>query len=305
MRKRYLLLLIPGLMAAALFGPKLVAGPEARTSAFFALQRQWMAHWPFEAGKYAPRLLLAGVLPVAPIWMQVEPGIKMQLDPEDMVSRVILESGAWEPESWKMMAEHLGPGATFIDVGAQIGYYSLKAARSVGPGGHVLAVEPNPETLRKLRKNIGASDAGVVAVAPVACSNAEATLDLFAASTVNTGETSLAKNNALQAGAAVRTYKVRARPLDEIARETGVSRVDLIKIDVEGAEYLVLQGAQQTLDRYHPTVMVEIIDRQLREMGSSAAQVVELLRAHGYTAGRTDGDNVEFTALRSSAVVRN
>ena len=60
---------------------------------------------------------------------------------------------------------------------------------------------------------------------------------------------------------------------------------------------MVLQGALKTLDRDHPMLMVELIDRQLNSLGSSVAQVLQLLRAHGYAAGRRDGDNVEFLWL--------
>jgi FkbM family methyltransferase len=305
-RKQYLLLLIPVLVAILFFVPKMVAGPERRTNTYFAIQRQWTAHWPFASGKYAPRVLLPAVLPVVPVWYQVEPHIKMLLDPEDMVAREILESGGWEPGSWKMMREHLGTGGTFVDVGAQIGYYSLKAAPVVGVGGSVIAIEPNPETVRKLQANIDASGAKAVTVAPVACADTEAMLDLFAAPESNTGETSLSKANASQAGPVANTFKVRARPLDDIIRELAVARVDVIKIDVEGAEYLVLKGALETMDRHHPMLLLELIDRQLQSMGSSVAQVVQLLRAHGYRPGRTDGDNVEFlwaagVASRSSA----
>ena len=145
-----------------------------------------------------------------------------------------------------------------------------------------------------MENNIRASGAKVIAIAPVACSDAEAALDLFAAPAANTGETSLSKVNAWQAGAPVATYKVRARPLDDIVRESAVSRVDVIKIDVEGAEYLVLKGSQQTMAQYHPIVLVEMIDHQLQQMGSSAAQVREFFRAQGYTERHTVGDNVEF-----------
>jgi FkbM family methyltransferase len=272
----------------------MVAGPEWRTETYFAMQRGWMAHWPFESGKYAPRVLLPAVRPVTPVWFQVDPHIKMQLDPEDFVSRTILETGEWEPTSWQAMRAHLEGGATFVDVGAQIGYYSLKAAHVVGPRGHVIAIEPNPETVSKLQANIQASGASVIAVQPVACSDAEAMLDLFAAPEANTGETSLSMANASQTGAAVHTYKVRARPLDDIVKESGVARVDVIKIDVEGAETLVLKGSQETLARFHPILMVEIIDRQLRQMGSSAAELTDFLRAQGYTARHATGDNVEF-----------
>jgi FkbM family methyltransferase len=303
MPKRYLLLLIPVVLALVLFGPRMVAGPELRTQAFFAIQRQWSAHWPFHAGRYAPHILVAVVSPMVPVWYQVEPNIKMQLDPGDFVPRIILETGKYEAVSFGMVAEHLSAGATFIDVGAHIGYYSLKAAPIVGALGHVIAVEPNPLAIQRLRVNLAASNANVVAVAPVACSDTEATLELYVAPDVNTGETSLSKANASQIDAITHTYKVRARPLDDIVRESGVVRVDAIKIDVEGAEYVVLKGAQQTLDRYRPMVLVEIVESQLRGMGTSSAQVRELLRAHGYREGRHDDLNVEFlpaTAVSAS-----
>jgi FkbM family methyltransferase len=91
--------------------------------------------------------------------------------------------------------------------------------------------------VRRLLNNIRASRAdGVISVQPVACSDAEATLELFAAPGNNTGETSLFLANASQEGKAVTSYRVRARPLDDILKESGVTRVDAVKIDVEGAE---------------------------------------------------------------------
>ena len=294
MRKRYLFLLIPIVFAIVLFVPRIVAGPALRTQAYFTIQREWLAHWPVQIHGVITQIMLVAVSPMAPAWYQVEPHIRMQLDPADLGPRLILETGVYEPVSVAMVSEHLGPGATFIDVGADIGYYSLKAAPLVGVTGHVIAVEPNPETLVRLRVNLAASDASVVAIAPVACSDAEGMMDLYVAPHSNLGETSLSKENASQEGAVTRTYKVRTRPLDDIVRESGVTRVDAIKIDVEGAEYLVLKGAQQTLDRFHPMVLVEIVEHQLAAMGTSSAQVRELLRAHGYREGRHDFMNVEF-----------
>ena len=294
MPKRYLLLLIPVVTAIVFYVPRMVVSPEVRTRAYFAVERQWEMHWPFSTGRHAPRLLQAAAEPMVQIWYQVEPHIKMRLDPTDLVASMILESGEYEPVSVGMVSEHLGAGATFIDVGADIGYYSLKAAPLVGPTGHVIAVEPNPEALGRLQVNLAASGAGVVAVAPVACSDTEGTLQLYVAPDANAGETSLSKANASQVGAVTRTYQVRARPLDDIVRESGVTRVDAIKVDVEGAEYLVLKGAEQTLDRFHPMLLIEMVEEQLRAMGTSSKQVRELLKAHGYRAGRRDNANFEF-----------
>jgi FkbM family methyltransferase len=294
MPKRFLLPFVPGLFMLITPVGLTIAGPAARTQAYFAIQRQWMAHWPLEHGKALPRLIQPALQPFTPVWVQVEPGVKMLLDPYDFVSKEILETGVWEAQSWEIIGRTLGAGATFVDIGAHIGYYSLKAAPLVGPTGRVIAVEPNPETIPKLYGNIRASGAQNITVEPVACSNTEATLELFAAPRANTGETSLSRANASHDGQFVTSYKVRAQPLDDILKDVGVSRVDAMKIDVEGAEYLVLKGASKTLDRDHPVILVEIVEQQLQAMGTSSRQLYDLLRSHGYTARRSVQDNVEF-----------
>jgi FkbM family methyltransferase len=229
----------------------------------------------------------------------------MRLDPFDMVSLKILETGAWEPDSVRVVAEHLSPSATFVDVGAHIGYYSLKAASLVGPHGHILSVEPNPQTLPKLRGNIAASDASAVSVWPVACAASESTLQFYAAPESNTGESSLSRENASQEGTAAVSYSVPARPLDAIVKEAKLDRVDVIKIDVEGAEFEVLKGASQTLALYHPVLIIELVDHQLKAMGTSVAEVTQFLISHGYTPGRRlDTANIEFLPATAAAEAR-
>ncbi len=89
-------------------------------------------------------------------------------------------------------------------------------------------------------------------------------------------------------------YIVRARPLDHIIRETGVSRVDVVKIDVEGAELLVLKGATQTLAQFSPVVIVEVVDVQLRAMGTSAGELMAFMASQGYKPRHSVEQNVEF-----------
>lgn len=156
-------------------------------------------------------------------------------------------------------------------------------------------MEPNRETLVKLRDNIRASGvSAVVVVAPVACSDSESTLTLYATSRANTGESSLSAANASQDTTIAASYPVRTRRLDDIVKEAGAGRVDAIKIDVEGAEVLVLKGAAQTLDRDKPIVAVELIDRQLKAMGSSAAELTAFMRSHGYTPAGMHEENMIF-----------
>jgi FkbM family methyltransferase len=285
------------------------SGGSGRTRTYFSVYRSSYGHSPasirplFAVADFFLNPVFETFGPFEPIWMQVEPGMKMQLDPYDLVSRKILETGAWEPESINAMADHLSPSGTFIDIGAHIGYYSLKAAMIVGPNGHIISIEPNPQTLPKLRGNIEASAARTVSVWPVACAASESTLQLYAAPESNTGESSLSKENASQEGAPV-AYSVPARPLDAIVKEAKLDRVDVIKIDVEGAEFEVLQGAAKTLDEYRPVLIVEMVPNQLKSMGSSIEEVTRFLASHGYTARRqVDHSNTEFVPAKTAARV--
>jgi len=279
-------------------GAILALSPTIRTKTFFAFQRAWQSEWPFAAGKQLPDRLSRFFAPFVPVWVHVEPGVTMRLDPYDLVTREILLHHTWEPATTNELLRHVPAGGTFVDVGAHVGWYTLKAAKVVGPQGRVIAVEPNHETLIELRENIRASGAGaVVMVAPVACSDSETTLTFYASSRTNTGESSLSSANAAQDKALAASYPVRARRLDGILKEAGAHRVDAIKIDVEGAEFLVLKGAAETLDHDRPIVAVELVDRQLKAMGSSAAEVTAFMRAHGYTPAGMREDNMIFVPV--------
>src|SRR6266566_3248356 len=173
--KKYRFLIVAGAIVLVLGSARLVSNGAGRTGSYFAAYRASYAHAPvwirpfFDLGNAFLLPIVGHLESFEPTWMQVDSGVKMRLDPYDLVSRTILETGEWEPDSVQAVADHLSPGATFMDVGAHIGYYSLKAAGMVGPHGHIIAIEPNPQTLPVLRSNIEASDARAVSVWPVAC----------------------------------------------------------------------------------------------------------------------------------------
>jgi len=248
-------------------------------------ERLWALDFPIVRAKgtlrgLEPLLSRIGVL--GPVRLEVEPGVSLLLDPEDDISRTILVSrqGRWEPKVWAAIASGLSAGAVFFDVGAHIGYDSLKGARLVGEKGRVVAFEPNPNTLVILRSNIEASGAHNIIVQPIACTDAETTLTLFDSTPGgNSGSSSLSRANA---GARSRPYTVRGRPIDDVVGELGLSRVDVIKADVEGAELLVLRGAAQTLRRFHPVLILEVVPRQLRNMNASVEELEAFIKASGY-----------------------
>jgi len=200
-----------------------------------------------------------------PVRVEVERGISLRLDPADLVAREILIRNVWQPEVWQSISDGLPPGGVFLDVGAHIGYDTLKASVKVGPSGKVISFEPNPRTLKELTANIAASHAANVTVEPIACTDKEQTLTLYdSTSEGNSGASSLSLANADAARrGTLPSYAVKGRPIDEVVRELRLSRLDVIKVDVEGAEYLVIQGARETLQRFHPKLVMEVVPHHL------------------------------------------
>lgn len=141
-------------------------------------------------------------------------------------------------------------GGVFIDVGAHVGKYTVLVSKNVGPNGRVIAVEPHPENFKTLKRNIKLNNLSNVVAYNVAASNKSGNLKFFA------GDNSASFSE-------INYYKksivtVQAQLLDEIVNALDLNRVDLVKIDVEGGEYEVLLGLEDTLRNFSPKVIVEV-----------------------------------------------
>ena len=276
------------------------AGRAFTVRSYVRAERAWNNHSPDAGGKglfrrAEPSLVRAGLL--NPVRVEVDPDVSLLLDPGDDVARTILISraGRWEPEVWAAISSGLSPGAVFFDVGAHTAYDSLKASRVVGDQGRVVAFEPNPNTLSALRSNIAASRSQNVIVQPIACTDVEQMLALFDSTPGgNSSSSSLSEANA---GERSPSDTVKGRPIDAVVAETGLTRLDVLKADVEGAELLVLRGATETLRRFHPKLILEVVPRQLENMNTSVEELEPFIRSHGDHAVRVvDYKNREYTA---------
>jgi FkbM family methyltransferase len=230
------------------------------------------------------------------MWFEVEPGINMWLDPSDTIPRVILTSlrTRWDPEVWESISSGLSNGAIMLDVGAHIGYFTLKSSKRVGKSGRVIAFEPDPWTLETLRANLAANNAANVTIVPVACTDSETTLKFYHAR-VNSGGSSLSRATASGAGDP-HEFTVRGRPIDDVVQELEVQRIDVLKVDVEGAELFVLRGAKDTLKRFHPKIVIEVVPDHLAGMNTTVEQLFSFIKEMGYTRGqRLDDKNWEWT----------
>jgi FkbM family methyltransferase len=203
-------------------------------------------------------------------------GFRIQVDPGDWLGRHVFVTGDYEPETSRLIAELLPPGGTMIDVGANIGFFSLLAARCVGTSGKVIAFEPLPVTRRHLERNLQLNGmAQVVVRGEAVCDRPGEDITFYEGPRDHRGISSCRPIER-----ASRVHRVRAGRLDDLLPAD--RRVDLIKIDVEGAECQALDGMARLLRRDHPDVIVEVTDRYLRDLGHSAEALCSRLRGHGY-----------------------
>jgi FkbM family methyltransferase len=185
--------------------------------------------------------------------------------------------GSFEPNEFAFLDAFLRPGMVFVDVGANDGYYTLFAARRIGAEGRVVAVEPSTRERINLDRNIARNGLGNVTVVPAALGAACGTVDLQLAQGVHSGHNTLGRfaNDGVQAESVER---VPMRTLDEVAGEFGLSRIDFMKIDVEGAEAAVIVGGRRVIEATQPVILLEISDKALRAQGSDAQALIGALR---------------------------
>jgi FkbM family methyltransferase len=166
----------------------------------------------------------------------------------------------------RLFDRYVKPGATVIDVGANIGYNAIYAARLAGPQGRVVALEPTPDTLTVLRRNISASGFSTIVVEPVAAGSLAGTRDFFVRGKISAVNSLYPDSRYAHVTSILRVPVV---PLDDLV--DGVA--DVVKIDVEGAEIDVLKGMPRLLRAPGVTLIVEW-DPLLQQMAGYGAEAL-------------------------------
>lgn len=181
----------------------------------------------------------------------------------------------YEPELTEL-ERLLSPGDTFVDVGANFGIYTLVARKLVGESGRVIALEPTAQSFEGLQKNIALNNLRNVLVFPVAASDKAGTAWLYYGT--DPVRNSLGKDPCCESGG----EQVATECLDNILHQAGGGRVDVIKMDAEGAEELVLRGATNLLTSMHPIVIYEKNPEASAHLGLAADGATKLLAGLGY-----------------------
>lgn len=255
------------------------------------------------AGRYRMMNWL-GRRSASPFWSrmpQAAGGFAFRCDLSDSIAREVCFTGQYEPQDTALVKALLGAGMTFVDVGANWGYFTLLASHLVGASGRVVSFEPDPRLFPILKENIAQNNLSNVTALQLAAATEAGTLMMagYDEAGDNQGLSRLVEN----AGVNEKLFPVQTQSVDTMLDELGIERVDLLKMDIEGAEELALRGMSKGLsgDRYS-CILLEIHPTILAERGRTAEDVVDLMLKAGYT-----GWWIDFSpaAIRKAAYARS
>jgi len=199
---------------------------------------------------------------------------KFLVFPNDAITQHLKKNKVWEPHFKEVIKVLVKPGATVIDAGANFGYNSVLLGKQIGPNGTLVSFEPQRIIYQQLCGNLilnniynatayqaalGDGSKGVANMKPVE----------YQAEWVNIGDTSIGED-----GEEVAVYT-----LDEI----GISKLDFIKMDIQGYELFALQGAQNILSIYQPDLFIEIEPHQLIKFNVTEEQLLTYIKSFGYS----------------------
>ena len=255
----------------------------ARTLGWFGQKPEAVNHWLVSTlvDKLQYRL---------PIYTRLGNGMRIKVHAHDYVGGQIIKQGYYEPEIVRWFEQILKPGNVFIDVGTHVGQYTLVASRLIGSKGNVHGFEPDPETFRRLTSNIRRNRLRNVAANKLALADKPGTLHFFLSNVRDIGSNSLQKPPTFSG----REVDVTCIALDDYLGTHGVQRVDLLKMDIEGAEYSALVGAKGLLTRDdRPPIIIEFEEERQVAFGYSCARLAELLTGFGYRLFRIGSEVVE------------
>ena len=198
-----------------------------------------------------------------------------------------------EPGIHRFMRAHLRPGDVFVDAGANIGSWSVRAAQWVGPAGRVVSFEAHPFTFGFLRRNAALNNLAQITPFNLAVGAAEGSVTMNFVGH-NPGETHIGADG----------ETVRLRRIDDVMAELGIGQADYLKIDVEGFEGQVVEGARDLIAR-SPRIVVqtEIVAAHTQRYGGQTSAVVALVAAMGLVPHRARRDGTLRVLTAEQAAV--
>jgi FkbM family methyltransferase len=203
-------------------------------------------------------------------------GLRWRLDMASAISRSMVRTGVWERETTNAVLDLVKPGMRVLAVGANFGYYALLMAQRVGRGGRVWAFEPTLKFREQLNWHVKTNGfADLVTIVPFGLSDSvqSVTIEIMSQSASLHFPPNLPR---------VGSEVVHLKPLDAVASELGIEKIDFIQMDIDGHEVAFVRGARQTLSTHLPPIAMEFAQSCLHFAGSDVRELAALLRELGY-----------------------
>jgi FkbM family methyltransferase len=259
---------------------KTIVEVRAKNAAAHKFSERVKAFWgkPPRAKYAAFARRVRKIFPGMPIPFRLPSGVWFLVGRSEVDEALL--NGGFESAEILFVRRYLKPGMTVVDIGAHHGLYTLLASKHVGPQGSIVAFEPSPRERKLLQRNLRLNSCSNVRLESYALGSSRSQTDLYVVEGREDGCNSL-RPPAVDSKA--NPIRVEVVPFDEAAGQLGVSTVDFIKLDVEGAELDVLRGASQLLHAgQRPVLLVEVYDIRTRPWGYRAREIVRFLDRLGY-----------------------
>ena len=204
------------------------------------------------------------------------------MNDRNSVSNTLVFSGSYEQHETAMLSKLVKTGWTVVDAGANFGWYAIHLASLVGPTGKVMAFEPVPQTFGELTANVALNNCRNVDAVNAALGAKDGMMTIYVPEIQ--GGLGVA-SEFLDAG---KKIEVAMLGLDAYLDQQGIKHIDFIKADIEGGEWNLLRGAERTLTRSHPCILLETVDIHCQRFGHTPRDVFEFLQRLGYKGVHMD-----------------
>jgi len=264
----------------------------------YGLHQNLFAYSEFIRSRNVEKITITG----QDVLVTTKTGVTLVCNPGDwrIISVEILNFGDFESSETKLLLSFAQQDSVIVDVGANIGWYSILLGRTASSG-RVIAFEPIPSTLSFLRKNLALNGIENVEIREFGLSDEEKELVFFFhphLSGATSAQNLLDNKDAVEIRARVRCMD------DELQNEP---RIDLLKCDVEGAEIFVLRGGMKTLERTKPVLFIEMLRKWSAKFGYKPDDIIQLLAGIGYDCFAVEEEEVlrRFERMEESTTATN
>ncbi len=222
---------------------------------------------------FSPMRLFSGVTEL----IKFKDSIKLELHIDDWIQENIYFLDTYEEAELKYIQSSINEGNTFIDIGANIGVHTLFASKLVKKKGRVISFEPFSKNHKSLTRNISLNNSQNITIENIAISDKEKTIEIYydkEDSNLGMASSFLTKFSSSE--------KTQAISLDSYVEGRSIEKIDFIKLDIEGGEYLALLGMKKVLTTYYPKLLVEILEEGSESNSDNKKDIINYLEGIGY-----------------------